>query len=241
VEPVKRVCLLTGASGLLGSAFIQRYADRYQIVAVHNREPLSFPTQEQQFVDPLDPSRPLSANGRSVYSIRADISIAAEIDRLVFEVITRFGGVDLLVNGAAVRAWRHLLSAGSLQDDEEVFRVNLLAPLRVSVTLANTFFRLDPTANLALNRNIVNISSTAGLLVYPDLGQALYAASKAALNHLTYHLASEFWDIGIRVNAVAPDTFPGRSSLDEVLAIITGLDEAHETGRVVRVPNNATI
>lgn len=37
-----RVCLLTGASGPLGTALIERYADRYQIVAVHHRRPLYF-------------------------------------------------------------------------------------------------------------------------------------------------------------------------------------------------------
>ena len=57
--------------------------------------------------------------------------------------------------------------------------------------------------------------------MYPDLGQALYASSKAALNHLTYHLASELWDIGVRVNAVAPDTFPGRVSIDDIRTAVT--------------------
>lgn len=55
------------------------------------------------------------------------------------------------------------------------------------------------------NRNVVNLSSTAGLFVYPDLGQSVYAASKAALNHLTYHLASDF--CGFCVGALPPPLF----------------------------------
>lgn len=114
-----------------------------------------------------------------------------------------------------------------------MFNVNILAPLRLSLSLAKTFWHVDPPMNVQLNRNIVNISSTAGLFVYPNTGEALYASSKAALNHLTYHLASEFWDLGIRVNAVAPDTFPGRVSFDEVLDAIIMLDESDGTGDVL--------
>ena len=85
------------------------------------------------------------------------------------------------------------------------------------------------------NRNVVNISSTAGHFVYEDLGQGLYATSKAALDHLTYHLASEFWDLGIRVNAVAPDTFPGRDATGESSTRSWRSTSSADTGQVVEV------
>jgi NAD(P)-dependent dehydrogenase (short-subunit alcohol dehydrogenase family) len=233
---MKRVCLLTGASGLFGTAFIERHADRYQIAAVHNRNAIQFATQEQTFVDPLFPSRDLPENNRAIYSIRADISNPQEIDRLLGEVLARFGQIDLLINGAARREWSHVLTPGALDSAEMLWNVNVLAPLRLSVGIARSFWRLDPDANLQLNRNIINISSSAGLFVYPDLGQALYGTSKAALNHLTYHLASEFWDIGIRVNAVAPDTFPARVSIDDVLTAVINFDRSRETGQILPLP-----
>ena len=49
VEAMKRVCLLTGASGSLGTAFIERYAATYRIVAVHHRSPVQFATADQRF------------------------------------------------------------------------------------------------------------------------------------------------------------------------------------------------
>src|SRR5947209_14314020 len=102
MDDIKRVCLLTGASGPLGTAFIERYADRYQIIAVHNRNAIQFATQEQVFVDPLFPSLGIPANNNAVYSVRVDISKQDEIEHLIREVIARFERIDDLINGAAI-------------------------------------------------------------------------------------------------------------------------------------------
>jgi NAD(P)-dependent dehydrogenase (short-subunit alcohol dehydrogenase family) len=226
---MKRVCLLTGASGLLANAFIERYSCQYQIVAVHHRNPIAFATQNQEFVDPLEPQREIQANSNAVYAIRADLSKLHEIDRVVGEVAARFETVDLLINAAAVRHFSPLLKPGALDWAEALFHINLQAPLRLSVGLAQALWRSNPADN------IVNLSSTAGLFVYPDLGQALYGTSKAALNHLTYHLASEFWDIGVRVNAIAPNTFPGIVATERVLEAIAAFDAGSQTGEVLRL------
>jgi NAD(P)-dependent dehydrogenase (short-subunit alcohol dehydrogenase family) len=230
-----RVCLLTGASGALGTAFIERFAPQYRIIAVHHRTPVHFATADQRFVDPLAPSAPVAANTHAVHAIGADLCQAADVDRLVAEVAERFGHVDLVVNGAAIRAWSSLLASGAVENTEQVLRTNVVAPLRVSLTIARRFWEVDPAANERANRNIVNVSSSAGLFVYPDLGQAAYAASKAALNHLTYHLASELWPLGVRVNAIAPDSFPGRVSTSAVLDTIAALDASTQTGEVVQL------
>lgn len=235
MEAVTRVCLLTGASGPLGSAFIERCAGQYAIVAVHHRNPVPFATQDQVFVDPLDPARPFAENDRAVHSVRADLARPAEIECLARLVADRFGPVDLVVNAAAARTFAHALADEGPIAPETVFAVNVLAPLRLCKALADTAWKADPAANVTANRNVVNVSSTAGLYVYPDLGQALYGASKAALNHLTYHLANDLWDLGIRVNAVAPDTFPGRVPTEQVVDAIVAFDRSDETGQVAPV------
>src|SRR5206468_2900780 len=126
-----------------------------------------------------------------------------------------------------------LLAPGAVDEADQVIRTNVIAPLRLSVAIAHRLWQDAPTQNQRRRRNIVNISSSAGMFVYPDLGQGAYAMSKAALNHLTYHLASEFWNIGVRVNAVAPDSFPGRVSTAEVLETIADLDASDQTGQVI--------
>jgi NAD(P)-dependent dehydrogenase (short-subunit alcohol dehydrogenase family) len=229
---MKRTCLLTGASGLLGTAFIERCAERYRIIAVHNSNPVRFASQDQRFVDPLEPRRKIPANAHAVHAIRADLSRPDEIERVVDEVTARFGQVDLLINGAAVRGWTPLLAPHALDGLDLTVSVNLTAPLRLTVGLARRLWAADPKSNVRENRNVINLSSSAGLFVYPDLGQSVYAATKAALNHVTYHLASELWHIGIRVNAIAPDTFPGRVATESVLDEIIALDGSDRTGQL---------
>jgi NAD(P)-dependent dehydrogenase (short-subunit alcohol dehydrogenase family) len=230
-----RTCLLTGASGYLGAAFIARFHNRYRIVAVHNERPIQSPTQDQSFVDPLEPTREFPENEHPVYAISRDLGQPRQIASLIDEVAERVEQVDLVINAAACRHWAPLLAPHGLDGAQEAMDVNVLAPMRLAVGLARRLWAADPDANLRANRNIVNVSSSAGLFIYPDLGQSVYAASKAALNHLTYHLASEFWHIGVRVNAVAPDTFPGRVETSRVLDEILSLDVSDRTGQVIEV------
>jgi NAD(P)-dependent dehydrogenase (short-subunit alcohol dehydrogenase family) len=223
----KKVCLLTGASGLFGTLFIQRFAADYQIAGVrHGRD---IPPQARH---PAGPSTPQSD---AVYIIRADLSKPEGCDRVIQTVLDRFGKVDLLVHAAAIRCFSPLLAPGALNPAETLFNLNLVASMRLAIALAAKFWRLHCSENSHCNRNVINISSSAGLYVYPDHGQALYAASKAALNQLTYHLASEFWDIGVRVNAIAPDTFPGRVSASEVIDCVHRIAHSDCTGQVVPI------
>ena len=229
---MKRVCLLTGASGLLGTAFVERSAEHYEIVAVHHSRPVRFATQDQLFVDPLSPRTDIPSNEHAVHAVRADLSRQSELDRVLEEALGRFGRVDVLINAAAHRHWSSLLDPAALREVERTLAINVLAPLRLALSLAQRSWREDIAGNVASNRNVINISSSAGLYMYPDQGQALYATSKAALNHLTYHLASELWDIGVRANGVAPDTFPGRVSIEDVLDAVLEFDSSEATGEV---------
>ena len=230
---MKRVCVLTGASGALGTAFIKRFSAQYDFVAIHNRHDLAFATQNQSFIDPLAPSTPLRQNEHPVFAIRSDLANEEAIHDLCVETLERFHRVDVLINAAVHRRYCHLLHPTSLSDADLAFRVNALAPLRLALGFARLFWKDDPSENIQQRRNIVNVSSTAGVYVYPDAGQTIYGACKAALNHATYHLASELWDIGIRVNAVAPNTFPGLVATERVLDKIAALDNSDDTGRLV--------
>lgn len=230
VKKPTRVCVLTGASGYLGQQFIKKFSHLYRIVAVYNKTPLPEP---QNFVDPLFPSDTFQEPPALAY--KADLTKQVEINALVGTVINTFGKADLLVNAACHRNWSHIMNPGSLDYAEWSFSVNVMAPLRLSKAFATAFWHDKHEENIAENRNIINISSTAGTYVYPDSGQTLYSATKSALNYVGYHMANEFWHLGVRVNTVAPNTFPHIVSVYSVLDAIWKLDKSTETGQLVHI------
>ena len=72
---MKRVCLLTGAGGILGSAFCRRFADRYHIVGVYQRRHPPVASQLQRFVDPLAAAAPLPENQHPIFAVQADLLV----------------------------------------------------------------------------------------------------------------------------------------------------------------------
>lgn len=237
-EATKRVCLLTGAGGRLGSTFCADFARDYDIVAVCRTRLPAAPSQFEEFVDPLDPGSALPENGGRVHIVRADLEQPGQVERVVDIALARFGRIDLLVNNAAYSRWHRpgLVEAEpALIDLDRHFSVNVGLPARLSARIASEFWRDRVDENLAANRNIVNISSLAASRVFAGQGQAVYAASKAALNQLTRHLGSEFAAFGVRANALAPNSFPDIVETARVAESIVRLDRDTVTGRVLVV------
>ena len=232
MEVTPRVCLLTGASGLLGTRFIERFASRYQIVAVHHRQPVEFASQDQYFVDPLAPDDDVAANDQQP-SLSPQISPTPRSAPGWSSRRSR--------PWARSTSWSAVPSSGtgprsSLSTTPGWLRGRSRStpsrPCGWLVQLVRQAWASSVDDNVERNRNIVAVASSAGSFsFYPDLGQGVYAASKAGLIHLAYHLASECWDLGVRVNTVVPDTFPGRVETDDVIDVIVGFDLGSETGR----------
>lgn len=230
----QRTMLLTGASGSLGTALCARHAETYDIVAVHHSRMLRGPTQDQRYFDPLQPERELPANRHPVYAVQADLAEDDEVRRVVEIALARLGAVDVLVNAAAHSVWGPLLGGRRVLDSlTRQFHLNVRLPLLLSTELADASWRYQVNVNRARCRHVINVSSVAGSAVFRGSGQSVYAASKAALNHLTRHMADEFSAIGIRVNAVAPNSFPRVVGIDYVADCIAELDVGRETGQVM--------
>lgn len=236
----KRVCLLTGASGTLGTAFCRRYADRYDVVAVYRRNLPGVPSQELRYVDPLAPRTVLPENRHPVFALRADLADDRTPARIVEIALARFGRIDLLVNAAVHSVWAPLFDSDRVADSATLqFQLNVFAPLRLVLETVRASWRDSVDENRRMNRNVVNVSSLAAVNVYRNRGQGVYAASKAALNHLTRHMASELESIGVRANALAPNTFPRIVPTERVVDSIVRLDQGSETGQVLCLDNDA--
>ncbi len=232
----RRVCLLTGSAGKLGSAFCALYGDRYDIVAVYRRNRPWFASQDAGFIDPLAPGQPMEENRNRIFAIRADLSQPGECERVVDVALSRFGRIDLLVNAAVDGGWAPMLGSDTLlRSGGALFATNVLIPLRLSTVVARRFWQSRDDENRWMGRNIVNVSSVAGLRMYVGSGQSLYAASKAAMNSLTGHMAEEFRSVGVRVNATAPNSFPGHTAVERVAASIVTLDQTPVNGTILVV------
>src|SRR5262249_25257665 len=111
--------------------------------------------------------------------------------------------------------------------------MNFALPLKLSIALALASCGDQVRANLTCNMNIVNVSSTEGLKISRGLNQSIYSSSKAALIFLTRHMADEFGAIGVRVNALAPNTFPRIVPTASVVEGIRTLDGGTMTGKAL--------
>ena len=129
-----------------------------------------------------------------VCTFAADLSLEAAADAVLTDVLAQFGGLDVLVNNAAIRAYEPLDAALS-STWTQVLSVNLLS----YAYLARAAL---PSLRVGGRGTIVNVSSVHG--VHPRAGMGQYDAAKAAVLSLTRTLAWEEAERGVRVNAVCP-------------------------------------
>jgi NAD(P)-dependent dehydrogenase (short-subunit alcohol dehydrogenase family) len=232
----KRVCLLTGASGTLGSAFCKRFGGQYQIAAVYCKTLPRVPSDLIRVIDPLDPRASLEENSHPIFPIKADLSQPMEHRRIIDLALARFFHIDLVINMAAICIQADLLASDKvLQSFSEQLYMNAFVPLSISTHLLRRSWMTKTSGIGARTKHIISISSTSSSTVYRGKGQCVYSASKAALDILTEHMAAEFEPFGVRVNAIAPDSFPSRISIDRILDAILHLDQGDSTGEIVRL------
>jgi NAD(P)-dependent dehydrogenase (short-subunit alcohol dehydrogenase family) len=194
-------------------------APTWNVVGVYRSRHIELPTQDQRLINPLRPLDELSSNQHPIFAFRADLFADAEVDALINMALSRFGHVDALVNAAVHSRWSPILADNRLLDSLlPQFFLNAIVPVKLATLLAWQTWNDDRSGER--DRVVVNVSSTAAQQLYPGRGQSGYAASKAALETLTRHMAVEFADIGVRVNAVSPEAFPNRVGVDEVVHAI---------------------
>ena len=211
----------------------------YHIAAVYRHNLPHVTSQSRWLVDPLAPESPLPENQNGVYAVQAELRNEADLHRVVEVTLARFGRIDLLVNAAVHSIWAPMLDGDALHRSfHEQLDVNVFVPLRLSALVAEKFWKHREVENRYANRCVVNISSTAGLYVYPGSGQSVYSASKAALNYLTLHMSQEFGPIGVRVNALAPDGFPGIIPTEMAADGVRRLSESDANGRILVMDGN---
>ena len=132
--------------------------------------------------------------GTQALGVGADVSVAADVERLINLAKERFGKIDILVNNAGITRDGLMLRMKD-EDWDSVLDVNLKGAFLCTRAVARLMTRQR-------SGRIINISSVVGQM--GNAGQANYCASKAGLHGLTKSNARELAKRQITVNAVAP-------------------------------------
>ena len=172
---MKKVFVITGTSRGIGRELAQNYLDAGHIVAGCSRgEPAIEHENYRHFA--------LAVN---------DEKAAVKMIRAVKK---EFGRIDILLNNAGIASMNHVLTT-SVASVEKIFATNFLG----------TFIFTREAAKIMMRQKqgrIVNYSTIASALRLE--GEAIYAASKAAIENFTQTAAKELADFNITVNAVGP-------------------------------------
>jgi len=187
------IALVTGGNGGLGQRICHALAKEGVHVAV-------------MYAQSRDEAEGVARELTSHYQINAaafacDITDGATVDRVVGDVIRRFGRLDILVNDAAYNRAIPFADLDGLTMDvwDKIIAVNLTGPLRLIKAAA-------PIMKSQGRGRIINISSVAG--VGPTGSSIAYAVSKAGLIHLTRCMAVALAPETL-VNCVAPGLLEG--------------------------------
>jgi 3-oxoacyl-(acyl-carrier-protein) reductase len=177
--------------------------------------------------------RTLEADGAQVSVHQGRVDDPADCERVVAEVMERFGRIDFLVNNAGITVDKTVRKM-TFDDWHNVLNVNLFGAFAMTKAVLEHMIERG-------SGRIVNISSVIGET--GNVGQANYAASKAGLFGLTKSLALEMARRGITVNTVAPGFIETemvgqipKAALDAVIEKIPQrrLGKPEEVARVVQ-------
>jgi 3-oxoacyl-[acyl-carrier protein] reductase len=177
------VALITGAGRGLGLSMARHFAQAgHRVVATDLDETCA---------------RACAASlGDASLAYRMDVRDAAAVDRVVSELIARFGAVDVLINNAG------LMTQGPFAQTPRSAWDDLVA---TNVTgIFNCVQAVTPSMKERRAGSIINIASVSSVRGGGAVGNVWYGATKAAVVALTAGLARELGPCGVRVNAISP-------------------------------------
>lgn len=182
-----KIVFITGASGGLGSQMARDFARGGATLVVHD---FGLPDAAQRLLREIEDLK------ATALLVEGDLTDPANVARIVEQITSAFGRIDVLVNNAG--ASPNKMPFPELPADvwDKVINVNLRSVFLVTQACL-------PLLERSARGRIINISSTAARNGGAPGGSA-YAAAKGAVSSLTRALAKDFCTKGILVNAVAP-------------------------------------
>ncbi len=210
-----RVALVTGGARGIGEATAERLAEDGAAVAICDLDGAQAEATAQRIA---------ARHGVAALGIKANVGVAAEVERLVGHTVDRLGSLDILVNNAGITR-DNLIHKMTDQDWDDVALVHL----------KGAFLCCRAAQKEMVKRNwgrIINLSSVSAL---GNRGQTNYSTAKAGLQGMARTLAIELGRFGITANAVAPGFID--SEMTRQTAIRLGRDpEEWKAERAKQIP-----
>lgn len=215
-----KIALVTGAAAGIGRATALKFAKEGAKVVVSD---IDVKGGEET-------ASLIRKNGGEAIFEAADTSNPDEVDKLLANAVKAYGRLDCACNNAGIEGKIVSMAEQEIENYDAVMAVNA----------RGTFLCLKAEITEMLKTGggaIVNLSSIAGLIGFPDLSP--YVASKHAVIGLTKNAALEYGKQGIRVNAICPGGIDTRM-LQSLTEQITGgtvttremMDPLHPIGRI---------
>lgn len=176
--------LVTGASRGIGAAIALGLAEKGADVAI---------TYERSADRAAEVVRAIEAQGRKAIAIQADSADPAAVKHAVDEAVASLGGLDILVNNAAIALY-NTIAEFPVDDIDALLRVNVRGPILAAQAAI---------PHLTAGGRIVSIGSAGADRIVGDPG-TIYYVTKAALQAFTRGLARELGPRDITVNLVQP-------------------------------------
>lgn len=208
----QRTAIVTGASSGIGLGLTTSLVERgYRVVANSRRI-----TQAGTVVA-----------SESLALVDGDIALPATAERLVDTALSRFGGLDLLVNNAGVFIPKPFTDY-TTEDFERLVGTNLAGFLYITQQAVRHMRRRG-------SGHIVNITTTLADQPIAGVNAALPVLTKGGLNAVTAALAIELATEGIRVNAIGAGIIDTPMHRPETHEFLKSLHPIHRIGRVSEI------
>jgi NAD(P)-dependent dehydrogenase (short-subunit alcohol dehydrogenase family) len=177
-----QVAIITGATSGIGARTAELFANEGARVVIAGRR------QERG-------QRLARALGDRACFVRTDVTVEADVERMIAHAVDRFGGLDCLINNAGRSSQYAAFTDVDLEQFDAVMAVHVRA------VLAGMKYAARAMAAQG-SGSIINVTSVNGTRA--GLGGHYYSAAKAASIHLTRCAAVELGEKGIRVNSLSP-------------------------------------